>query len=901
MKKNYRFLSLLLAIPLLLSGCGGNKPSSSSSESDTGTSESSGGGGSTSSTETEAKVTSVSITKPSDTVVLDGTRVSLKATVKGDEGVSQKVTWSTSNDKAATVTNGVVNFLKVSEETKVTITATSVADAQFKDSVEFTIEHSPFDLKNSRGNPDTSLFLDEGSFIIEDPQDIALVYADVHDTRWYVEATIQVDSFLETDPYPKFGFMASERDDGMWTYEQSHQFFYYVDTVAAAKSWTAMNVVTEDNDLVNWDWSAQISPATASPAVKLGEPFKMGLMRDGNKFYQFYGKASALTLDVVGSFEYNSFGTEANYVWVGGWATAATVSDPKCMVGNEIDSLYSVPAGLELNSAEETVYLGNSFKLEVHAEGLWNRNKLTFASDDETIATVDANGVVTAKEKVGTANITVGLEGTELSAKFVFNVTDDKLFKVVLDGEMNDAIWSETVKTNSYLLKKNNDYYVQIYGAKNSRGLYLFMEYNVKELAVCNPNEWWTWENVEFRLANDAKAWSGQYWVSSMNGGRFVSVGSGEKAEEVFYKALVQGEDGLFHGAFEMFVPYGDDCVTKDQATYFCAGFAPKSGWYNGYNWYAGIGAGTLNITANGFAHDDGTFCSEAHAYGQWIVDVAATCKDAGSAHRTCAYCGHTETKVLDIDPNAHAFDYEHAEVTTVPDCMHTGIGTATCTLCGAVDETVLPKDYTNHTDKDYPATHNHCHDCGIGSYLTNAEGDLYDRGTVGGPWDKNGWYDVGLFEGDFTFVFEMHMQGGCGGNADDWGSYCWRTVLPFVYQEGYNGDQMGHFFRMDWCGFGGDAFLKDINNGENVAGLYPSAWDVFNNSDIVLTYKKVGANISLNWKITCKATTGDWAGVVIDNYNQSCVLKDATAKVGIALASEFAICNITKAALTRA
>ena len=888
-KKNYRFLSLLLALPLLLGGCGSTEQQSG---------QGGGGGGSSS---TNPAVTGVTIAEPDETRVLDGTRASLKATVSG-EGVSQKVTWTSSDNTVATVTNGVVNFLKVSEQKKVTITAAANDDKSVTDSVEFTVEHSPFDLKNSRGNPDTSLYFDDGSFIIEDPQDIALVYADVHDTRWYVEATIIIDSFDPDDPYPKFGIMASERDDGMWCHEKSHQVFYYVDTVAAVSTWTAMNAVMENSELTDWFWGGQIGSATASPAVKKGEAFKMGLMRDGDVFYQFYGKATDITLKVVGSFEYKSFGEEANYVWVGGWKTGATISGAKYLVGDQIDALYTIPSGISLKSEEETVYLGSTYQIEVEAEGLWNKQKLTFASSDETVATVDAKGLVTAaSDKTGTSTITVGLEGTELSATMLFRVTDDLLYNVVLDGELNDAIWSEKVKTNSYLLKKNDNYYVRIYGAKNSRGLYIFMDYVVAETANCNPNEWWTWENVEFRLADADKAWSGQYWVSSMNGGSFVSVGSGEKPEEVYYKALELGADNLYHGAFEMYIPYGDDNNTKGEATYACFGFAPKSGWYNGYNWYAAIDDNTLNITAEGFAHD-GTQCSEenGHAYGAWVTDVAATCSADGSAHRDCAICGHRETKVLDMDPEAHDYDFEHAEVTVVPTCIATGIGVATCKLCGTTKSTVLPKDYNNHVDADYPASHNHCHSCGIGSYLTNATGDVYDRSSVGGPWDRTGWYDCGLMEGDFTFTFEFNMKG-CYGASNANGDACWRTILPFVYSETYAGDADGHFFRMDWCGFGGANFVKDINDGAFPDGF---DWNICNEAygdmDVVLVYTKVGARINLDWVWTCNATEGFFVGKTFE-YHQGCTLIDANAKVGIALASEFTLATITRAELARA
>lgn len=882
-KKNYRLLSLLLVVPMFLTACGngGNDPVNPA----------------------EPKVTSVKIATPSETTVLDGTRASLKATVNGDEGISQKVTWTSSDSSVATVTNGVVNFLKVSEEKTVSITATAQADANFKDSVEFTVKHSPFDLKNSRGNPDTSLYLDDGTFIVEDPQDIALIYADVHHTRWYVEATIQLDSFDPNDAWPKFGIMASERDDGMWTHEKSHQVFYYVDSAAGAQSWTAMNAVIETDDLTNWNWGGQIGSATASPSIKKGEPFKMGLMRDGNRFYQLYGKATDVTLGIVGTFEYNSFGEEANYVWVGGWATAATVSDPKCLVGDAIDTMYTVPEGLSLKSSEEVLYLGNKVQIEVSAEGLWNRGKLTFTSQDETIATVDENGVVTAGQTAGSTTIVVGLEGTELSAEFHIVVTDDLLYSVVLDGKMEDAIWSETVKTNSYLLKKNDDYFVRIYGAKNSRGLYLFMDYNVKELANCNPNEWWTWENVEFRLADDEKAWSGQYWVSSMNGGSFVSVGSGEKPEEVFYKVLELGEDGLYHGAFEMFVPYGDDRVAKDQHTYACFGFAPKSGWYNGYNWYANIGEGTLNITANGFAHNDDTLCSEEHAYGEWVTDVAASCSATGSAHRDCAYCGHRDTKVLDIIPDAHAFDYENAEITKAATCIEEGICTATCALCGATEVTALPKDYTNHVDAEYVSgNHHHCESCTYGSYLTNLAGDEVNHSH--GGWDnKDWWYDLGVHSGDFVFELEFNMKA-CQGLGDQFGpgDTCWRTVLPVLYKEGWQsdaatGNRVDHVFRMDWWGWDDGAFSSDANNGVIPDGFdWGINWEAFSNMDIQLTIKKVGAKVTLDWAWTCLATEGFYQGKVFE-YHQGCTLVDAT-KVGVALTAEWTIYTVTKANL---
>ncbi len=840
-KKNYRLLSLLFVLPLLLTGCGGKG----------GEGQGGGGGGSQPS---GPAVTGVTIAEPDDTVVLDGTRATLKASVAGEEGVSQKVKWSSSDSTVATVTNGVVNFLKVAEQKKVIITATSDADSQFKDDVEFTVEHSPFDLKNSRGNPDTSCYLEDGEFIVEDPQDVALVYADVHDTRWYVEATITIDSHLMSDQWPKFGIMASDRDDGMWCYEGSHQFFYFADTPSAGSTWSALNVATETEDLTNWNWGKLIGGATATPAIKKGEPFKLGLMRDGNVYYQFYGKASAITLDVVGTFEYNSFGENPNYVWVGGWSTAVTVADPKCFVGDAIDALYTVPSGITLGKTEETLYFGASTQIEVSAEGLWNRQKLTFVSDDETIATVDAKGVVTANStKTGTAHITVGLQGTELSQTFTLNVTDDPLFNVVLDGEMNDAIWTNKVKANKHVLAKANGDNLKIYAAYNSRGVYMFYDYNVKQLAACNDG-WWTYENVEFRLADDDKVWSAQYWVSSVDGGSFVSVGSDaagytQKAEAVYYKPVTLGEDEMYHGAFEIFIPFGDDQVTKGQAMYACFGWAPRSGWQQGYNWYYGINEDTLKITPDGFAHD-GTQCSETdgHAFDGWVVDLAPTCSAVGSRHRTCKVCNHTETEELPIDENAHNFDYEHAVVTTASTCISHGVGTATCTICGATDNTELPLDHTNHAGTYEDGMYTCCH-----VNVQDNQSLTLDNLNDGG-WANHETNVATAVEGsNWTYEYEFDMT--TNGISGNW----WRGVLPIF--KAADGDIA--VARFDWWGW------VDDRNGDGQSSISGSLGNAADNQSI---YRNT------EW-YTQKdgGTSADFETVMTDCHVRAVIVRDGT------------------------
>ena len=440
---------------------------------------------------------------------------------------------------------------------------------------------------------------------------------------------------------------------------------------------------------------------------------------------------------------------------------------------------------------------------------------------------------------------------------------------------------------------------------------YLFLDYTT-DVPKTEGGGWWMWDNCEFRLADDSKAWSGQYWLSAENGGSFVSCGSQaagytEKAEAIFYKALALGEDELYHGAFEAFIPYGDDEVTKGEPTYACFGFNPTTGWVQGYNWYANpIDENTLQITANGFAHD-GTQChaeeGAAHLYGALVVDQAATCAAEGSAHKICKVCGHREEVTLEIDPNSHRFDYENAVASEHPTCSTNG--TAVCLDCGAEDYVVLPDgpafDYTNHSDAAYVAgEHSYCHHCGVGSHLANQNGDAVDHAF--GGWDnKATWYDMGVWSGDFKVTFEFNMRG-CQGVAADAApaDTCWRTVLPVIYDEGYShtDHKVDAVFRMDWFGWTDGGFTSAQNNGVCPDGFdWAINYQGYSNMDVVLVVTKVGAAVTLDWTwhILAEGAMNDR----VFEYHQGCTLVNAD-KAGVALSGEWVNMTVTRAEFSR-
>ena len=84
----------------------------------------------------------------------------------------------------------------------------------------------------------------------------------------------------------------------------------------------------------------------------------------------------------------------------------------------------------------------------------------------------------------------------------------------------------------------------------------------------------------------------------------------------------------------------------------------------------------TTYTCACGDSYVDNYVDALGHAMGDWIVDTEADCETAGSQHKECANCDHTETE--EIPAKGH--DY-NAEV-TAPTCTEQGYTTHTCS-CG--------------------------------------------------------------------------------------------------------------------------------------------------------------------------------------------------------------------------
>ena len=119
---------------------------------------------------------------------------------------------------------------------------------------------------------------------------------------------------------------------------------------------------------------------------------------------------------------------------------------------------------------------------------------------------------------------------------------------------------------------------------------------------------------------------------------------------------------------------------------------------------------------------------TKAHSYGEWVVDTPATCTTAGQKKRTCTECGHVETQeipalghnwvdngeanhICDRDHLTEAHTYGDWVVDTPATCTTVGKKKHTCTECGHVETQEIPALGHNWVDNGN-GTHT-CPDCG--------------------------------------------------------------------------------------------------------------------------------------------------------------------------------------------
>lgn len=798
--------------------------------------------------------------------VLDGTNFTLKAAVTGNK-TGLKVDWTTSNAEVAKVTNGVVRFLSVTADTDVTITATSKDDKSKSDSVTFHVKHSRIDFASSRAtNLDQSLFMSEGK-LITDVGDTALVFSDVYDTKWYVQADINYTGFSDTDNYPKFGIMTGNKP-GVWNATSENDIcynnFFYLDTVTpkSTQSWNVFNFVPTDSTYATWDWGKQLGGFNYG--VSLGETYTLGLLRDGQEYYQFVTKpgedgtpGEILCMKHVTDTLIPA--DEKTYAWVGGWGCATEVSNFVSYAGDAADAMYKQLTTLDVNGDNAMVFLNETYQLNVKADVVnFDMHKITFTSSDETVATVSSTGLITAKDKPGTTKITVSYDGT-INKEITFHVTDDTKFRVELDGKMEDPIWTEKVKKNFYRLNLNGEgEYIDFYSAMNVRGIYLYAEAHVNSMKSGEASgNWWENDNFEGRFVDTNKGTviSGVNPTGDKNDGQFwISANKTSNLDDFYVSDTTLNEaTGKYDIVYETFTSFdtlneGVEANTYNSNTPIAIylGSNPASNWkaadfFNKPN-------EALRVTKDGFMHPDGNYCSEEqHAYGDWVVTKPNTCGEDGERAKTCKFCGHTVTEVIAKDESAHVYDTEKATVKTPSTCATHGIAEAECTKCGQKHDIELPLDPSNH-ENEYDTEKGIYSCCG----QTIKKGET--KSAVATAWNLGVSRLVMNGNKDFEIEYDLHVD---GNETTNGAGHNWICDLSSgdknedgTYAE-WKHD--GLTCAADWNAWGTKADVHEANDVSNMPGDWfnEGYMKFYKNMDAHIVVKFVNGAFEINGEYT--------------------------------------------------
>lgn len=827
-------LPIMLLSALLLVGivsCGGGETTSSSTGSQPGTTSASTPTTSTPTPSTSTPTPSTSVEDPlvvesvkitnyeeEDLVQFDGSTFTLKAEVTSNKANAKlKVDWSSSNKDLATVTNGVVRFGKVKEDTQVTIIATSRDDATKKDEVTFTIKHAKIDLANSRGTLDKSLFMDEDTISAE-ASDVAMIFSDVYSTKFYVEANITFDDFNPNDDYPKFGIMTGTSEAGWWNQDEGTGYgtnaFYYVDTMKSglATGWNSFNFVPQTELKNDWNWGKQLGAFNVSNENKVekGVEYRMGLLRNGTDYHLFAMKGD--NMYCYKTLTYTDIAADQpSYAWIGGWNSAVTVKNFKALVDDEVDAMYDEVTAINLATTEMVMFLNDTYQINVTTNTLnYDKSKLTFETSNAEVATVDERGLITAGKVTGDATITI--KYGELTKEFKVTVTDDAKFKVDLDGKMDDKIWTDTVKANKYTFALNGEGEgIDFYGSRNSRGIYIYADYYVNNIKHNNDN-WWENDNMEFRfgkIGNLTITDMDQRGHDNTTGQVWLGV-KGSNAEDYFAPTALTEDatTGKYRGSFEFFMSYERLGVAKDDVIAIKFGSNPQSGW-RACKWFDGSNlADYLKITEDGltFKVDESLICPEGnHTYGAWTTTTAATCNTDGERVHYCTLCGHAETEVIKAAGGEHTYDPEAITVINAATCLAEGSASATCTSCGTTFTITLPKDKFNHagtyTDGVWSCCHNRLQNKVVFDY------------PAGSNWITNNFIaGVMMNDADWSIELDVDMIR-TNGNQDCARGWAGQIQVENDSGEFDNLDKHKWCWRQDWWGWG----YYNPANGENV------------------------------------------------------------------------------------
>ena len=214
---------------------------------------------------------------------------------------------------------------------------------------------------------------------------------------------------------------------------------------------------------------------------------------------------------------------------------------------------------------------------------------------------------------------------------------------VVLDGKMDDVLWTSTVKENKITAThpSNNTHY-EFYTTRNSKGVYIYGKYSTSNPHdTTTGDQWWVTDNVEFRLTKPYATRpvdSEQFYVAALNGGTY------DATDGYVSPIALNPETNKYEMVYEIFIDYTNPKLNVTPLTPlgFHWASAPKDGWFTCSYWY--------NDPAFNLSHKvsyyDEAVCSE-HQYSEYTIIKNPSIEEEGLQTRICYVCNHVDTKTI--------------------------------------------------------------------------------------------------------------------------------------------------------------------------------------------------------------------------------------------------------------
>lgn len=390
MNRKIILLPLTIAASFAMVACGGSNEGASSSSS------------------AEQAATTSSVQEEVISIVADKTSVTLKvgetalvtATVSGTTNTSK--TWTSQNEAVATVKAGLITAVGVGS-TKIVVT--SSADASVKAEIAVTVEDVEKTTIGSITAAKNGLTLNgiivakdsSNGFIIDDGTGAMYVYSskDILGSKYTVGSYVSVTG--DVFAYYKQCFQMGSYDAGTKT---QHADLKVGDGIGAKPTLKAPVALTSE---ITKNWKQETSPILPKDVGPYTFTAK-ATVNGSNVSFNIEGETVA-----IGAYHYSSefkFVNDVTYEITGysaGYTTHGGTS--LLMLISGVEGQYDPIASVTVSAASNSTFVGGKLQLRSSVAPAAANPKVVWSTNDETIATIDENGLLTGV-KAGTVTVT---------------------------------------------------------------------------------------------------------------------------------------------------------------------------------------------------------------------------------------------------------------------------------------------------------------------------------------------------------------------------------------------------------------------------------------------------------------------------------------------------------------